>query len=38
MGPLDNLVGLQYRIDHLENAKADALDLNYTSTYGKISR
>lgn len=27
MGPLDNLVGMQYRIDHLENAKADAFDL-----------
>jgi hypothetical protein len=27
MGPLDNLVGLQYRIDHLENMKADAWDL-----------
>lgn len=27
MGPLDNLVGMQYRIDHLENAKADAHDL-----------
>lgn len=27
MGPLDNLVGMQYRIDHLENAKADAVDL-----------
>lgn len=27
MGPLDNLVGLQYRIDHLENIKADAMDL-----------
>ena len=27
MGPLDNLIGLQYRIDHLENAKADALDM-----------
>lgn len=27
MGPLDNLVGMQYRIDHLENAKADATDL-----------
>lgn len=27
MGPLDNLVGMQYRLDHLENAKADALDL-----------
>jgi len=27
MGALDNLVGLQYRIDHLENLSADALDL-----------
>lgn len=27
MGPLDNLVGMQYRIDHLENARADAFDL-----------
>ena len=27
MGPLDNLVGLQYRVDHLENLKADALDM-----------
>ena len=27
MGPLDNLVGMQYRIDHLENLKADAMDL-----------
>lgn len=27
MGPLDNLIGLQYRIDHLENAKADAMDM-----------
>lgn len=27
MGPLENLVGMQYRIDHLENAKADAFDL-----------
>ena len=26
MGPLDNLVGLQYRIDHLENMKADVWD------------
>lgn len=26
MGPLDNLVGMQYRIDHLENLKADAFD------------
>jgi len=27
MGPLDNLIGMQHRIDHLENAKADAYDL-----------
>ena len=27
MGPLANLLGMQYRIDHLENLKADALDL-----------
>lgn len=27
MGPLDNLVGLQYRIDHIENLKADVFDL-----------
>ena len=27
MGPLDNLVGLQYRIDHLENLRADVFDL-----------
>ncbi len=26
MGPLDNLVGMQYRIDHLENLKADIFD------------
>lgn len=26
MGPLDNLVGIQYRIDHLENLKADVFD------------
>lgn len=26
-GPLDNLVGMQYRIDHLENMKADVFDL-----------
>lgn len=26
MGPLDNLVGMQYRLDHMENAKADAWD------------
>lgn len=27
MGPLDNLVGLQYRLDHIENMKADLMDL-----------
>ncbi|MBL4940472.1 MAG: hypothetical protein JKY81_02270 [Colwellia sp.] len=27
MGPLDNLIGMQYRIDHLQNLKADAMDL-----------
>ena len=27
MGPLDNLVGMQYRIDHLENMKSDCFDL-----------
>jgi hypothetical protein len=27
MSPLANLVGLQYRLDHLENLKADAMDL-----------
>lgn len=26
MGPLDNLVGLQYRLDHLENLRADVFD------------
>src|SRR5690606_3851777 len=26
-GPLDNLLGMQYRIDHLENLKADVFDL-----------
>lgn len=30
MGPLDNLVGMQYMIDHLENARADAFDLMLT--------
>jgi hypothetical protein len=25
-GPFENLVGMQYRIDHLENARADAFD------------
>lgn len=28
MGPLDNLVGLQYRLDHMQNMQADALDLS----------
>jgi hypothetical protein len=27
MGPLDNLVGMQYRLDHLENMRADVVDL-----------
>lgn len=27
MGPLDNLVGMQFRLDHTENAKADLLDM-----------
>lgn len=27
MGPLENLVGLQYRVDHIENLKADVFDL-----------
>ncbi len=27
MGPLDNLIGMQYRIDHIENMKADIMDL-----------
>ena len=27
MGCLDNLVGMQYRIDHLENLKADVFDM-----------
>jgi hypothetical protein len=26
-GPLDNLIGMQYRIDHLENLKADIFDV-----------
>jgi hypothetical protein len=26
MGPIDNLVGMQYLIDHLENARADGFD------------
>jgi hypothetical protein len=28
MSPLANVVGLQYRINHIENSKADAIDLN----------
>lgn len=28
MGPLENLVGMQYRMDQLENLKADAMDLS----------
>ncbi len=27
MGPLDNIVGLQYRLDHVENNKSDLWDL-----------
>lgn len=27
MGPLFNLVGMQYRVDHIENLKADVFDL-----------
>lgn len=27
MGPLDNLIGLQYRLDHVENLKSDVFDL-----------
>jgi hypothetical protein len=27
MGPLENLVGMQYRVDHIENLKADVFDL-----------
>jgi hypothetical protein len=27
MGPLDNLVGMQYRMDHVENMRADVVDL-----------
>ncbi len=36
MGPLDNLVGMQYRIDHLENLKADAMDLAVLPPLGII--
>jgi hypothetical protein len=35
MGPLDNLVGMQYRMDHLENAKADGID-QFIHPYKKI--
>lgn len=27
MGPLNNLIGMQYRLDHIENMKADIFDL-----------
>lgn len=27
MGPLANLIGMQYRLDHLENMRADVIDL-----------
>ncbi len=27
MGPLDNLIGMQYRMDHVENMKSDVFDL-----------
>lgn len=27
MGPFNNLIGMQYRLDHTENAKADLLDM-----------
>lgn len=27
MGPLENLLGMQYRVDHIENMKADLFDL-----------
>lgn len=27
MGPLDNLVGMQYRMDHVENMRADIMDI-----------
>ena len=27
MSPLENLIGMQYKINHLENAKADAFDM-----------
>lgn len=40
MGPLDNLIGLQYRIDHLENCKSDAWDMYVhpiTKVKGEVS-
>lgn len=36
MGPLDNLIGMQYRIDHLENLKADAMDLTVYTPFKVI--
>lgn len=33
MGPLDNLIGLQYRMDHLENLRADVFDSIAFPTY-----
>lgn len=32
MGPLDNLVGMQYRLDHLQGAKDDNIDLHIHPT------
>lgn len=29
MGPLENLVGMQYRLDHIENLKSDFFDIVY---------
>lgn len=31
MGPLDNLIGCQHRLDQMENAKADAIDIALAS-------
>lgn len=36
MGPLDNLVGMQYMIDHLQNAKADATDMAIAGPLGIV--
>jgi hypothetical protein len=38
MGPLDNLVGMQYRLDHLENFKADAMDQTIMPPLKKIGQ